>query len=230
MGTRCRRQPHHAVRVLRDRWGVAHIYARDAHDLFFAQGVVAAQDRLFQMELWKRAGQGRLSEVVGPDAQALAELGAGMAAKVLEFDPPVVLHPAAGFIATANQKMIPDHFPYPIGFEWEPGYRAARLGAQIGGARDEGRKLSLADNELLQTTSLASDASIGAWETAYHEFSACGGSGTRGGRTGRYPGNGTARRWLYGQRFPLAYSRGAVEAAVAQRKRATVGRAEVNPI
>jgi penicillin G amidase len=56
------------VRVLRDRWGVAHIYARNPHDLFFAQGVVAAQDRLFQMELWKRAGQGRLSEILGPSA------------------------------------------------------------------------------------------------------------------------------------------------------------------
>ena len=32
------------VRVLRDRWGVAHIYAKSQHDLFFAQGVVAAQD------------------------------------------------------------------------------------------------------------------------------------------------------------------------------------------
>ena len=56
------------VRVLRDRWGVAHIYAGGAHDLFFTQGVVAAQDRLFQMELWKRAGQGRLAEILGPSA------------------------------------------------------------------------------------------------------------------------------------------------------------------
>ena len=59
------RQP---VRVLRDKWGVAHIYAQNQHDLFFAQGVVAAQDRLFQMELWKRAGQGRLSEILGTSA------------------------------------------------------------------------------------------------------------------------------------------------------------------
>jgi penicillin amidase len=58
------------VNVLRDRWGVAHIYARSQHDLFFAQGVVAAQDRLFQMELWKRAGQGRLAEILGPSALA----------------------------------------------------------------------------------------------------------------------------------------------------------------
>ena len=56
------------VRVLRDRWGVAHIYAQNQHDLFFAQGYVVAQDRLFQMELWKRSGQGRLAEVLGPEA------------------------------------------------------------------------------------------------------------------------------------------------------------------
>lgn len=59
------RQP---VTVIRDRWGVAHIYAQNQHDLFFAQGFVAAQDRLFQMELWKRSGQGRLAEVLGPSA------------------------------------------------------------------------------------------------------------------------------------------------------------------
>ena len=56
------------VKVSRDNWGVAHIYAANQHDLFFAQGFVAAQDRLFQMELWKRAGQGRLAEVLGRSA------------------------------------------------------------------------------------------------------------------------------------------------------------------
>src|ERR1700691_1291224 len=57
-----------SVKVLRDRWGVAHIYAQNQHDLFFAQGFIAAQDRLFQMELWKRSGQGRLAEVLGSSA------------------------------------------------------------------------------------------------------------------------------------------------------------------
>jgi penicillin amidase len=57
-----------AVRVQRDHWGVAHIYAQNQHDLFFAQGFVVAQDRLFQMELWKRSGQGRLAEILGPSA------------------------------------------------------------------------------------------------------------------------------------------------------------------
>lgn len=56
------------VRVQRDHWGVAHIYAENQHDLFFAQGFVVSQDRLFQMELWKRSGQGRLTEILGPSA------------------------------------------------------------------------------------------------------------------------------------------------------------------
>jgi penicillin amidase len=55
-----------AVEVRRDRWGVPHIYAKTQHDLFFAQGFVAAQDRLWQMEMWRRAGEGRLAEVLGP--------------------------------------------------------------------------------------------------------------------------------------------------------------------
>src|ERR1700724_1173228 len=55
----------HPVSVFRDPWGVPHIYAQNEHDLFFAQGFVTAQDRLFQMELWKRVGQGRLAEVLG---------------------------------------------------------------------------------------------------------------------------------------------------------------------
>ena len=53
------------VRVVRDRWGVPHIYAGNQDDLFFAQGFVQAQDRLFQMDLWRRSVQGRLSEVLG---------------------------------------------------------------------------------------------------------------------------------------------------------------------
>ena len=56
------------VEVRRDRWGVPHIYARNQHDLFLAQGFVAAQDRLFQMEMWRRHGEGRLAEVLGPSA------------------------------------------------------------------------------------------------------------------------------------------------------------------
>src|SRR5437660_1605865 len=56
------------VEVLRDRWGIAHIYAKNTDDLFFAQGFVAAQDRLFQLELWRRLAAGESAEIYGPDA------------------------------------------------------------------------------------------------------------------------------------------------------------------
>ena len=56
------------VRVLRDEWGIAHIYAESQDDLFFAQGFVAAQDRLWQMDLWRRQGEGKLAEILGVNA------------------------------------------------------------------------------------------------------------------------------------------------------------------
>src|SRR5690242_5129996 len=55
------------VTVIRDRWGIPHITAQNEDDLFFAQGFVQAQDRLFQMDLWRRSAQGRLAEVLGPN-------------------------------------------------------------------------------------------------------------------------------------------------------------------
>lgn len=51
--------------IIRDRWGVPHIYARNIEDLLFAQGYVHSQDRLWQMELSRRIGYGRLSEIFG---------------------------------------------------------------------------------------------------------------------------------------------------------------------
>jgi penicillin G amidase len=56
------------VEILRDRWGIPHIYAKNLDDLFYAQGYMAARDRLFQIDLWRRQGTGRLAEVLGPDA------------------------------------------------------------------------------------------------------------------------------------------------------------------
>ena len=53
------------VEILRDRWGIAHIYARNEADLFFAQGYSAAKDRLFQFELWRRQATGTTAEVFG---------------------------------------------------------------------------------------------------------------------------------------------------------------------
>jgi penicillin amidase len=56
------------VQILRDEWGVPHIYAENDDDLFFAQGYVMAQDRLWQMEMWRRWHEGRLAEIFGPEA------------------------------------------------------------------------------------------------------------------------------------------------------------------
>ena len=42
------------VEVIRDRWGLNHIYAQNEDDLFMAQGYLAAKDRLFQFEIWRR--------------------------------------------------------------------------------------------------------------------------------------------------------------------------------
>ncbi|MBI1274233.1 MAG: penicillin acylase family protein [Alphaproteobacteria bacterium] len=54
--------------VLRDRNGIPHIFSASRTDAARALGYVHAQDRLFQMEMQRRAGAGRLSEVVGADA------------------------------------------------------------------------------------------------------------------------------------------------------------------
>jgi penicillin amidase len=56
------------VEVVRDRWGVPHISAREPLDAFFAQGFCHAQDRLWQMELTRRLTSGRLAEVFGKQA------------------------------------------------------------------------------------------------------------------------------------------------------------------
>lgn len=53
------------VEVLRDRWGINHIYAKTEHDLFFAQGYNAAKDRLFQFEIWRRQATGTVAEILG---------------------------------------------------------------------------------------------------------------------------------------------------------------------
>ena len=53
------------VEIVRDRNGIPYIYGKTDHDAFFALGYVHAQDRLWQMELQRRIGAGRLSEVLG---------------------------------------------------------------------------------------------------------------------------------------------------------------------
>jgi len=74
------------VEVVRDSMGVPHIYASSADDLFFAQGYVQAQDRLWQMELYRRIGHGRTAELSGStssvsDDKFLRTIGLSRAAR-----------------------------------------------------------------------------------------------------------------------------------------------------
>ncbi len=71
---------HARVEIIRDTWGVPHIYAANTDDLFFAQGWITAKDRLFQIDLWRRAGAGKLSEVAGPST-----LGRDRVARLLRY-------------------------------------------------------------------------------------------------------------------------------------------------
>lgn len=90
------------VQVVRDRWGVPHIYAASERDLFFAQGYVVAQDRLWQMEMWRRNAEGRLAEVLGPQA-----IGRDKLARLLKYRGPfddlelATYHPDARRLMTA---------------------------------------------------------------------------------------------------------------------------------
>ena len=53
------------VKIVRDKWGINHIYAENQRDLFFAQGFAAARDRLFQFEIWRRQATGTVAEILG---------------------------------------------------------------------------------------------------------------------------------------------------------------------
>jgi penicillin amidase len=56
---------HAPVEILFDRWAVPHVYARDAEDAWFVAGFLQARERLWKMELYRRAAAGRLSELFG---------------------------------------------------------------------------------------------------------------------------------------------------------------------
>jgi len=94
------RREDHAVRGLNapaelivDRWGIPHIYAASSRDAFFLQGYNAARDRLWQIDLWRKRGLGRLSASLGPayvaqDRAARLFLYRGdMAAEWAAYDP-----------------------------------------------------------------------------------------------------------------------------------------------
>jgi penicillin amidase len=64
---------------------------------------------------------------------------------------PHFFNPKAGFVATANHRMIPNDYPYKVGYEWAPPYRVSRVTQVLSAARDAGAKVNIDDMEHLQT-------------------------------------------------------------------------------
>src|SRR6201999_2998038 len=56
--------------IIVDHWGVPHIFAASSRDAFFLQGYNAARDRLWQIDLWRKRGLGRLAASFGPSSVA----------------------------------------------------------------------------------------------------------------------------------------------------------------
>lgn len=66
--------PDQAIEIVRDRYAVPHILSKTDHDAFFGLGYVHAQDRLWQIMLFRRTVQGRLSEIFGADTVGIDTL------------------------------------------------------------------------------------------------------------------------------------------------------------
>jgi penicillin amidase len=62
------------VQIIRDQWGVPHIFGNSINDTYFACGYTHAQDRLFQLDLTRRTARGQLSELFGPSYEGLDRL------------------------------------------------------------------------------------------------------------------------------------------------------------
>jgi penicillin G amidase len=65
---------HGAVLIRRDRWGVPHVEAEHAADLWFAEGFCHGQDRLWQMDFYRRVVSGRLAEMAGEEGLPIDRL------------------------------------------------------------------------------------------------------------------------------------------------------------
>ncbi|MBI1805224.1 MAG: penicillin acylase family protein [Ignavibacteriae bacterium] len=113
---------HRPVDVYRDASGIPHIQAQDDHDLMMAVGYVHAQDRLWQMDLMRRAGEGRLAEVLGDSAVALDRLFRtidlkGIAARIKEQLHPESRQVLEDYAEGVNDFITTQKGAYPIEFD-----------------------------------------------------------------------------------------------------------------
>ena len=112
------------VEILKDEWGVSHIYAETEHDLFFAQGWNAARDRLFQLEIWRAQATGTTAEILGPRAverdrgTRLFKFRGDMTQEMRHYHPrgdqiiPAYVDGINAYIAQALER--PDQLPLPF--------------------------------------------------------------------------------------------------------------------
>lgn len=122
------------VSVARDQWGVPHITAQNQHDLFFAQGYVTAQDRLFQMEFNRSVAQGKLAALFGAgDKNSLVDADAFL--RTLDFyssaqseldgmDPTIrtelqAYSDGVNAYVASHQRTLPLEFTI-LGVRWQP--------------------------------------------------------------------------------------------------------------
>ncbi|MBL7111458.1 MAG: penicillin acylase family protein [Bacteroidales bacterium] len=129
------------VEVLRDEYGNPHVYANSEDDLYRVVGYLAAQDRLWQMDLLRRVTQGRLSEILGADMieadQVLRALRIPEKSEMLlgKTDPEIMRCVEAycdgvNQFIEANQKKLPFEFAV-LGYKpdkWEPEHTLNLLG------------------------------------------------------------------------------------------------------
>ncbi|MBW1713085.1 MAG: penicillin acylase family protein, partial [Deltaproteobacteria bacterium] len=116
------------VGILRDDLGRAHILAPDELDAFFGLGLAMAQDRLFQMDLLRRAGRGRLAEVLGPDLVDVDRLFLALTAfkgpeELLAGQPEEMKRLAQAFSAGVNHFLAQGPLPLEfrvLGYKPEP--------------------------------------------------------------------------------------------------------------
>jgi len=108
------------VEVLREPDGVIHIQAQNLHDLFFAQGFVQAEERLFEMDFQRRLGEGTLAAVVGPAALKTDEffrtLGVARAAREAYQHLPAESRAVLKAYAEGVNAYLQGHYPLPLAF------------------------------------------------------------------------------------------------------------------
>ncbi|GAB4006915.1 penicillin acylase family protein [Spirosoma migulaei] len=157
------------VEIIRDRWGVNHIYAKNEHDLFFAQGYSAAQDRLFQLEIWRRQATGTVAELLGPQetkrdiGTRLFQFRGDITKELLHYHPhgPQIVRAFVDGINTYITEILktPEKLPFEFrvletkpGF-WTPEVVISRHQGLLGNVRDElnyGRLVKLIGPEKLR--------------------------------------------------------------------------------